>query len=135
MLGVRTKGTRSPGAEGRKAKCTGGGGTCQEALKLQPPSLVPLQLSQAAEPMARHADYMNGGHPACHLDCVSFRWHSSKEFSCQHRRHRFNPWVRKIPGGGHGNPLQYSSLENPMDRGVWQAIVLGVAKHQTQLRD
>ena len=47
----------------------------------------------------------------------------------------FNPWVRKIPGGGHGNPLQYSSLENLMDRGVWQAIVLGVAKRQTQLRD
>ena len=28
-----------------------------------------------------------------------------------------DPWVEKIPGGGHGNPLQYSCLENPMDRG------------------
>ena len=34
-------------------------------------------------------------------------------------------------GGGHGNPLQYSCLENPMDRGAWQAIVHGVAESQT----
>ena len=36
-----------------------------------------------------------------------------------------------INGGGNGNPLQYSCLENPMDRGVWQAAVHGVAKSQT----
>ena len=45
---------------------------------------------------------------------------SDKEPTCQCSRcwrHRFDPWVRKIPGGGHGNPLQYSCLENPMDRG------------------
>ena len=41
LLGVRAKGTRGPGAEGGRAKCTGGGGTCQEALKPRPPSLVP----------------------------------------------------------------------------------------------
>ena len=40
-------------------------------------------------------------------------------------------WGRS-PGGGHGNPLQYSFLENPMDRGAWQAIV---TKSQTPLRD
>ena len=34
-------------------------------------------------------------------------------------------------GEGHGNPLQYSCLENPMDRGTWQATVRGVAKSQT----
>ena len=44
-----------------------------------------------------------------------------------------------IPGlgrspGGHGNPLQYSCLENPMDRGAWQAAVHRVAKSQTRLR-
>ena len=33
------------------------------------------------------------------------------------------PCQRRSPGGGHGNPLQYSCLENPMDRGAWQAIV------------
>ena len=32
------------------------------------------------------------------------------------------------PGGGHGNPLQYSCLENPMDRGAWWATVHGVSK-------
>ena len=34
-------------------------------------------------------------------------------------------------GGGHGNPLQYSCLENPMERGAWRAIVHAVAKSQT----
>ena len=37
----------------------------------------------------------------------------------------------RSPGGGHGNPLQYSCLENPTDRGAWQATVHGVAKSQT----
>ena len=37
-------------------------------------------------------------------------------------------WVGKIPGEGNGNPLQYSCLENPMDRGTWQATVHGVAR-------
>ena len=43
---------------------------------------------------------------------------SGKESACQCRRHetRFDPWVRKTPGGGHGNPLQYSCLENPLER-------------------
>ena len=35
------------------------------------------------------------------------------------------------PGGGHGNPLKYSCLENSVDRGDWQATVHGVAKNQT----
>ena len=38
------------------------------------------------------------------------------------------PGSGRSPGGGHGNPLQYSCLENPMDRGAWQATVDGVAK-------
>ena len=38
---------------------------------------------------------------------------------------------RRSPGGGHGNPLQYSCLENPMDRGAWWATVHGVSKSQT----
>ena len=42
-------------------------------------------------------------------------------------------WGRS-PGGEHGNLLQYSCLENPMDRGVWRAAVHGVAKSQTQLK-
>ena len=37
----------------------------------------------------------------------------------------------RSPGEGHGNPLQYSCLENSMDRGIWQAVVYEVAKSQT----
>jgi len=38
------------------------------------------------------------------------------------------PGLGMSPGGGHGNPLQYSCLENPMDRGAWQATVRGVTE-------
>ena len=38
------------------------------------------------------------------------------------------PVLGRSPGGGHGNPFQYSSLDNPMDRGAWWATVHGVAK-------
>ena len=44
------------------------------------------------------------------------------------------PGLGRSPGGAHGNPLQYSSLENPMDRGAWQATVYRVAQSQTQLK-
>ena len=40
------------------------------------------------------------------------------------------PRLGRFPGGGHGNPLPYSCLENPMDRGAWRAMVHGVAKSQ-----
>ena len=43
------------------------------------------------------------------------------------------PGSGRCPRGGNGNPLQYSSLENIMDRGDWQATVQGVAKSQTRL--
>ena len=41
------------------------------------------------------------------------------------------PGSGRSPGGGHGNPLQYSCLENPMDRRAWRATVHGVAKSHT----
>ena len=44
------------------------------------------------------------------------------------KRHGFDPWVRKSSGGGHGNPLQYSHLENPMDRGTCWVTVHRVTK-------
>ena len=44
------------------------------------------------------------------------------------------PESGRSSGGGHGNPLQYSCLENPMDRGAWWASVHRVAKSQTQLK-
>ena len=44
------------------------------------------------------------------------------------------PGSGRPPGGGNGSPLQYSFLENPMDRGAWQATVHRVTKSQTQLK-
>ena len=44
------------------------------------------------------------------------------------------PGMGRTPGGENGNPVQYSCLENAMDRGAWRATVHGVAKSQTQLR-
>ena len=41
----------------------------------------------------------------------------------------------RSPGGGHGSPLQYSCLENPMDKGAWWATVHGVEKSGTRLSD
>ena len=43
--------------------------------------------------------------------------------------------LERSPGGGYCNPLQYSCLENPMDRGAWRATVHRVAKNRTQLSD
>ena len=44
------------------------------------------------------------------------------------------PGSGRSAGGGHGNPLQYSCLEKPMDRGAWQATVLRVAKSRARLK-
>ena len=41
------------------------------------------------------------------------------------------PGSRRSPGEGHGNPLQYSCLENPVDRGAWWAAVHGVSESDT----
>ena len=59
---------------------------------------------------------------------------SGKESACQrrrHKRHGFDPWVSRSPGWGHGNPPQYSCLENPKHRGVWWSTVHG---YQSQTR-
>ena len=45
------------------------------------------------------------------------------------------PVLGRSPGEGNGNPLQYSCLDNSMDRGAWWATVYGVAKRQTWLSD
>ena len=62
---------------------------------------------------------------------------SGKEPTCQCRRIKrcgFHLWAREIPGGGHVNPLQYSSLENLMDRGAWWATAYRATKSQTWLK-
>ena len=47
----------------------------------------------------------------------------------------FNSWSGRFPGEGKGYPLQYSCLENPMERGAWWATVYGVSRSWTQLSD
>ena len=62
--------------------------------------------------------YHHDSHHGLHRRC------SGKELTCQFRRckrHRLDPWVRKIAGRGHVIPFRYSCLENPMDRGAWRA--------------
>ena len=44
------------------------------------------------------------------------------------------PGLGRLPGGGNVNPFQYSCLENPMDRGAWQATIHGVSKSWTRLK-
>ena len=68
--------------------------------------------------------YMYMGFPGC-LD--------SEESACNAGDPGLIPGLGRFPGGGHGNPLWYFCLENPMDRGAWQATVHGVTKSQTQL--
>ena len=60
---------------------------------------------------------------------------AGKESACNAGYLGSIPGLGRSPGGGHGNPLQYSCLENPMDRGAWWPIVHGVTKSWTQLND
>ena len=54
-----------------------------------------------------------------------------KESACNVGDVGLIPGLGRFPGGGHGNPLQYSCLENPTDRGAWRTAVCGVAKSCT----
>ena len=61
------------------------------------------------------------------------RWLSGKEAACQRRKHgrcEFSLWLGRSPGGGNGNPLQCSCLDNPMDRGAWRLQSTG--SHTTE---
>ena len=64
-------------------------------------------------------------------------WLSGKEFACNAGDTGdmgLIPRLGRSPGGEHGNPHKYSSLENPMDRGAWRPMVHGVTKHLTRLK-
>ena len=113
--------------------------TLCDPMDCSPPSSSIHGISQARILEGVAASFSRGSsqHGNCtHISCLAGSFFITKppgkpKGSCQCRRHRrleFNPWVRKIPKGGNGNPLEYSFLENPMDRKVWRAIVLGVAK-------
>ena len=64
--------------------------------------------------------------------CLGLPWSLSvKESACQVEDVGLIPGWGRSPGEGNGNLLHYSCLENPMDRGIWQATVCGLAKTQT----
>ena len=54
-----------------------------------------------------------------------------KESACNAADPGLIPGLRRLPGEGNGEPLQYSCLENPIDRGAWPAAVHGVAESDT----
>ena len=58
---------------------------------------------------------------------------ASKESTCNAGGAGWIPGSERSPGGGNGNPLQYSCLGNPTDRGDWQATVQRVTKSRTRL--
>ena len=67
--------------------------------------------------------------------CVCFRGGSEdKASACNEEDPGSIPGLGRSPGEGDGNPLQYSCLENPRDRGAWWAAVYGVAQSQTRLK-
>ena len=68
--------------------------------------------------------------------CQGFPGDSNgEEFACNAGDPGSEPGLGRSPGEGNGNPLQYSCLENLMDRGAWRATVHGVTKSQTRLSD
>ena len=73
-------------------------------------------------------------HRVCHR---ASPWFSGKKSACNAGSPGdtcSSPGLGRSPGGGNGNPLQYSCLKNPMDRGAWWATVHRVSKSQTQLK-
>ena len=59
---------------------------------------------------------------------MGFRGSSGKQSACNVGDPVSIPGSGRPPGGGNGNPLQYSCLEHPMDRGAWRATIHGVAE-------
>ena len=85
---------------------------------------------------------VEGTHPTLNLFLVTVYlahpwWPGGKESACNAGGARHMSLISgsgRSPGRGHGNPLQYSCLQNPMDRGAWWATIHGVAKSWTQLK-
>ena len=76
------------------------------------------------------------------MNCENLFWRKNKYFNCTETNNSIWSMVPKIAiqsykwwDKGNGSPLQYSCLENPMDRGAWWATVHGVVKSQTRLNN
>ena len=85
--------------------------------------------------LALHTSLQGAPVPSLVRELISFKlparlpwWLGGKESTCQCRRLKYGLWIRKTPWRRAWHPLQYSCLENPMDRGAWWATVLGVVR-------
>ena len=90
---------------------------------------------KSGKPWMRVIIYLSGRRKLLINTCMGGA--GNKESVCQckrHKRRRFSPWAGKIPWRRHGNPLQYSFLENPMDRGAWRAAVHRVTESDSPER-
>ena len=80
-------------------------------------------------------DYLNWPTDCPGTSLVAQILFPGKESGCQCRRPGFDPWVGRSPREGNGYTLQYSCLENPMDRGARRATVHGVTNSRMRLSD
>ena len=108
----------------------------RDVWDLVSPDQAPCIGSAVSQPLDRQE---RSQHP-CSLITPSLRpsfpgGSDDKESACDTGNERSIPGSGRCPGGGNGNPLQYSCLENPMERGAWRAAVHGVVKSQTPLRE
>ena len=90
---------------------------------------------KSGKPWMRVIIYLSGRRKLLINTCMGGA--GNKESVCQckrHKRRRFSPWAGKIPWRRHGNPLQYSFLENSMDRGAWRAAVHRVTESDSPER-
>ena len=100
-----------------------------------------LPVEPPGKPICTHKHICKSIHVYVHIYTYSLTQASLvsrmvKESACNAGDLGLIPVLGRSSGGGHGNPLQYSCLEKPMDRGAWRAIVHGVTKRsQTQLSD
>ena len=81
--------------------------------------------------LAGPSQFLSVGSVLLELSCSS----DGKESACDAKDPDLIPGSGRSPRKGNGNPLQYSCLENSMDRGAWWATVHGVTKSRTQLSD
>ena len=83
---------------------------------------------------SHHCEFYNMVKASSNSEKELPQWLSGKESACNAGNADDTgsvPGLGRTPGGGNGNPVQYSCLENPMDRGAWWATVHSVAKSQT----
>ena len=99
------------------------------------PCYSSLLFTQDPTPRSHRHFWLTGNHFTSIIKSLGAAGGKEPAHQCRrHKRCRFYPGLGRSPGEGHGNPLQYSYLENPMDRGAWRATVHRVTKSRTWLK-